>query len=296
MIIQTTWRRFLSAQTRAHPLHFVEGWRTPTSPSVYCPFHSHHTLEIVYHRTGRGVSSFPGGHRTHFVERSAILYAPRQKHDQRMKTEGEDLCVHVSFPRRFELKGHLYVEHLEDRTIVAELEFLAKGNSTSDQVDRAILNLRATAAILSILRQAHSRARKTEADHQQELYVQLAEEYVHKNYRSIKSVQEISKHVDISYDHLRHCFKLLRGTSLIHHLNAVRVDRARLLLIHSRLPLKQISDMCGFQDNGYFSRSFRKAIGVSPLQYRRTEDLHVTPWLDDFPRRPLQTLKESRVR
>ena len=45
--------------------------------------------------------------------------------------------------------------------------------------------------------------------------------------------------------------------------------RAAKLLKTSRLSVIAVAMDCGFEDSNYFTRAFRKAMGVSPSEYRR---------------------------
>jgi transcriptional regulator GlxA family with amidase domain len=101
-----------------------------------------------------------------------------------------------------------------------------------------------------------------------ERHVRKAEHYINEQYGKIDSLRQVAEAIGIGYDHLRHSFKARRGKSLVRQLNEVRVERAKALLAHSRLPLKQISSMCGFRDEYYFSAVFRKLAHAAPGRYR----------------------------
>ena len=47
------------------------------------------------------------------------------------------------------------------------------------------------------------------------------------------------------------------------------MSHAQKLLIHEpSLSVKQIGEMCGYHDQGYFSRIFKKYEGVTPSEFR----------------------------
>ncbi|WP_368369944.1 helix-turn-helix domain-containing protein, partial [Ruminococcus sp. RTP21484sp1_RTP31023st1_H8_RTP31023_210422] len=49
----------------------------------------------------------------------------------------------------------------------------------------------------------------------------------------------------------------------------LRMNHAQHLLVHEPgLSVKQIGEMCGYHDQGYFSRIFKKHTGKSPLEFR----------------------------
>ncbi|WEK48005.1 MAG: AraC family transcriptional regulator [Candidatus Andeanibacterium colombiense] len=61
------------------------------------------------------------------------------------------------------------------------------------------------------------------------------------------------------------------GTSFVRELNAVRLDKANILLTDPRtrdLPVAEIAFRCGFLDPGYFGRQFRKRFNATPRGWR----------------------------
>ncbi len=101
-----------------------------------------------------------------------------------------------------------------------------------------------------------------------EQYVRAAEQFIRENFATIRSLRVVADAAGVGYDHLRHLFKERRGRSLVRYLNEVRMERAKTLLVHSRLPLKQIATMCGFRDEYYFSAVFRRHVQMPPGRYR----------------------------
>lgn len=63
-------------------------------------------------------------------------------------------------------------------------------------------------------------------------------------------------------------YKRLTGTSPIQHFIYMKMERACYLLDISQQSIQQIAYELGYDDPYYFSRLFRKVVGVSPRQYR----------------------------
>ncbi len=47
------------------------------------------------------------------------------------------------------------------------------------------------------------------------------------------------------------------------------IDKSRILLTDSELKIRDISEKCGFDDALYFSKIFKKHVGLSPENYRK---------------------------
>jgi AraC-like DNA-binding protein len=254
------WEKFGRRCAQSSPLEFNSSLRHEVFRGQYGAYHSHPAIEIVFHRVGSGVTRLANGRELHFREGSAVVYAPFEQHDQTMEKEGEDLCVYILVPTRMQtsLEGGFCV-----------LEFLASSLSAKNSMDQSILSFRATAALLSLIQLAASGEEKKDEDAAKK-YVQKADHYIRDHFKRISNLAEVADHVGISHDHLRHIFKTSRGKPLIQHLNEVRVERAKSLLIYSRLPLKQIAALCGYADEYYFSAVFRRCTRLSPGSYRRS--------------------------
>jgi AraC-like DNA-binding protein len=64
-------------------------------------------------------------------------------------------------------------------------------------------------------------------------------------------------------------FKLSTGLSVQQYRLRARVERARALLVDSRLPLKAVGQDAGFYDQAHLTRTFRAVFGMTPLRYRQ---------------------------
>lgn len=68
-------------------------------------------------------------------------------------------------------------------------------------------------------------------------------------------------------------FRRYTGQSMITFLNSVRCERAKTLLKESTLNIGEIGRACGFNDQTYFTRTFRTHTGKSPGEYRKGKQL-----------------------
>jgi len=70
-------------------------------------------------------------------------------------------------------------------------------------------------------------------------------------------------------DYIRMLFKQKVGMTPLAFLTKIRIDHACLLLemYKKQIPLTQIAEQCGYTDYIYFSKKFKKMMGVSPQKY-----------------------------
>ena len=243
--------------------------RHDVARGVCCEVHSHREIEIVFHPTGRGISRANGGSDLPFAAGDAIVHAAGQLHDQVMDEPGEDFCVQIALPARARdvPRCGFHVAAIDDPSLLDDLRALTQDRVRVSPAEQVILNLRATSALCTLIHLASVR-QPAVAPSRPESYVLAAEQFIRENFATIRSLRGVAAAAGVGYDHLRHLFKAHRGRSLVQYLNEVRMERAKTLLVHSRLPLKQIATMCGFGDEYYFSAVFRRHVRMPPGRYR----------------------------
>lgn len=98
--------------------------------------------------------------------------------------------------------------------------------------------------------------------------IQKVMEYVNANYMKRITLNDVCEHVAFSVSYLSRMFKEEKGISLTSYINEVRIRNAKTLLMQSDLSLSQTAYLCGFDDQSYFSKVFKKIAGTTPGKYR----------------------------
>ncbi|MCI8854751.1 MAG: helix-turn-helix transcriptional regulator [Lachnospiraceae bacterium] len=65
-------------------------------------------------------------------------------------------------------------------------------------------------------------------------------------------MESIASSIGISVNYLCKIFKENTGTSIIHYLNAFRMEKAAILFLDTNLYLKEIAESVGISDQFYF--------------------------------------------
>ncbi len=97
----------------------------------------------------------------------------------------------------------------------------------------------------------------------------IIKEYLDKNFTKQLNLDEIASHFYISKFYLTREFKKVFNTTVIQYILNKRIDYAKELLIHSNKSIEEISEACGFNDQSYFSRQFKKKENMTCLAYRK---------------------------
>ena len=96
----------------------------------------------------------------------------------------------------------------------------------------------------------------------------LAKEISHAPERPWDFGQE-ARRMNISYPYFRRVFEELFLEPPHHFLLQCRLQKAEAMLADNTLRIGEVAVQCGFQDEFYFSRLFKKYHGASPLRYRK---------------------------
>lgn len=105
-------------------------------------------------------------------------------------------------------------------------------------------------------------------ENQSERYLQLAVEYIMKNYSREIRVAEISNYVGLDRSYLWSIFKKYLNISPQQFVIKYRLERACELLVNKDLTIGDIARSVGYQDQLLFSKTFKKTYQQSPSEYR----------------------------
>ena len=96
--------------------------------------------------------------------------------------------------------------------------------------------------------------------------------YINNNLRDPITLDTLAREVNFSKPFFVKRFQQLFDMPPMKYVNAMRINRAKELLLQTKLPVGTVAEMTGFHSLHYFSRSFRAAVGVSPQQFREQQE------------------------
>ncbi|MFC5467229.1 helix-turn-helix domain-containing protein [Cohnella suwonensis] len=107
-------------------------------------------------------------------------------------------------------------------------------------------------------------------DARKKTYIENAMKFMAEHLELSFSLDELAQHAQISKQHLNTLFKAETGFAPIDYFHRMQMRRACQLFDLSELSVKEVCHGLGFKDPYYFSRLFKKIIGLSPSAYRGT--------------------------
>ena len=104
------------------------------------------------------------------------------------------------------------------------------------------------------------------------VYVSQAISYIHRHYSDDISQSTVAEAIGISPSYLSKQLKEDLGIGFADYLCNYRIEKAMSMLKESNVSNKDISQMCGFSDDAYFSRVFKRNTGMTPKEYRKKKE------------------------
>ncbi len=91
--------------------------------------------------------------------------------------------------------------------------------------------------------------------------------YIQEHYKEKLTVETVAEALHFSKSYLSHSFKEITHISLISYINLLRCQNARALLLEG-LGVCEAAIECGFSEISYFTRVFKKTLGILPSDVR----------------------------
>ncbi|MCR2804437.1 helix-turn-helix domain-containing protein [Paenibacillus soyae] len=145
---------------------------------------------------------------------------------------------------------------------------MIKEYNDKQQGYQTMLNSRFMELVVYLSRQYNKQENGTDSNL---MHLANAISYIEDHYLEPLTLEEIAARSNISVRHLNRIFQSYYQTTPISYLQRLRLERARMLLRQSGLPITKISYECGFNDSNYFTRKFSKTYGLSPKAFRLSQ-------------------------
>ena len=113
-----------------------------------------------------------------------------------------------------------------------------------------------------------ARQAKNVLDSTPPLWLKHARELIHDHFADSLSLQRIARSVGVHPVHLARTFRRHYHSTVGEYLRHLRVEYAGQQMIHSNSTLVEIGLAAGFSDQSQFSKTFKRATGLTPAQFR----------------------------
>ncbi len=227
--------------------------------------HAHTVYEVVFYLRGRGTSTI-NNVAYQYQDRSMVIIAPGEMHDETAETESEVLICSFSlgdgedaaaFKSTYIPDTGVMTDRVYDVLCRIENELRAQEQGYQEMIGFLLGEM----VLLFERLMGHKRDSDSIIDYTKRVLKQNAERGV--------NLQIIAESVGYSYDRFRHLFKESTGQSPNQYLIGIRIAHAKQLLAGTDMAVKQIAALCGFKDVPNFIIAFKRRTYLTPSEYRR---------------------------
>lgn len=96
----------------------------------------------------------------------------------------------------------------------------------------------------------------------------VIKDYIDRNYKKDISAKDVAGILGYSDVYFSKVFKQLFDDNFINYLTKIRIDRAKVLLKDISFNIKEVGKSVGYADSNYFTKVFKRSVGMSPSEYR----------------------------
>lgn len=99
-------------------------------------------------------------------------------------------------------------------------------------------------------------------------YIVPIQQYIEQHFSEPLQTSALARHFNIDRSYFYRIFKKFTGLSPEKYIIALRIQRAKLLIANTDLPLTTVSVYVGYENYPPFFSMFKKVVGISPNEYR----------------------------
>lgn len=267
-----------SNEELASSLYVTWAGKRKWKPEEYIGFKTVNIHILVYVTSGKGVVVQGGSDAVSLRQGSAFVIFPGERFRFSSDAEepwefywtgfGGSICeeilstVNIS-QEQFAVHG---LSEEASRAMSAIMEQLSDNNTDRLSVIGNLLLIFSQIGHLQGKRRKKVDARKD--------IVPMAVRFIESYYFMHLDVDMLCEYVQYSRSYLSRLFNNELGITIPEYINQVRINHAKELFEQTLLSVQEVSASVGIIDSFYFSKTFKKLVGVSPNQYKKQFGIH----------------------
>ncbi|MFC7147866.1 helix-turn-helix domain-containing protein [Cohnella cellulosilytica] len=157
-----------------------------------------------------------------------------------------------------------------EESTVALGERLAEQWETADELARLRLHALFLEFVYRMVRDEREHGRRQAGDP-----LEAARQRMHDRYNENVTVGQLARWAGSSATHFRERFRSRYGIGPLEYLTAARLRAARRLLLSADRSVREVAHQVGYRDEFYFSRLFKKRVGLAPSAYAQSRDRRI---------------------
>ncbi len=117
----------------------------------------------------------------------------------------------------------------------------------------------------------------------EKMYLSLvgAKQYIEENYMKDITIQQLAELVKLSPKYFADLFKRKFGKTVMEYVSELRLQEAKCHMHKGKMKIREIAHKVGYSDEFYFSRKFKKEIGLTPSGYIKHSKRRIVAYSTD---------------
>ena len=228
-------------------------------------------FQLLYVAKGKGIFML-GGETQTVSDGSIVIYSPGEKQCYEYYLEDSPIVYWLHF------SGYDAYNFLKENSLLDHSSFYVGVNSAIPLIfDKIIRELQLTQArhfeICNLLiKELVTLCSRYLIEASSNIYkrnklLDAAIDYFNENSHTEISIEDYSKKCNISYCWFIRSFKNYTDTTPTQYITNIRINKAKNLLNTGSFTISEVSNLVGYDNPLYFSRIFKKNVGVAPKEY-----------------------------
>jgi AraC-like DNA-binding protein len=227
--------------------------------------------QIIYITKGRGI--FEVNDRTHVVVPGSVMVVfPGIPHLYKPEYEvgWTEYWVGFKGPHADALREHGFLSDAKPLYEVGlQNTLIGLFNQIFElvQSQQPLYQIQASSCVLTLIAEILAQERRAVQHTHSEQLVEKAKFYMEENIYSEINLNRIGEMLGVSTSHLNEVFKSYTAMTPYQYYISIKIRKAKDLLEHGALSVKEVAFRLGFTDQYYFSRLFKHKTGIPPSRW-----------------------------
>lgn len=245
----------------------------------YTKRHKHTDNLVIFCFDGKGQFSTPTGQGT--IKKGDVLFLPKGVEHQYKSSNNDPWSIYW-----VHIEGHLFEQFMDfigvnnsnlilnisnQAAFIDEFEQLLSTRNKSYQLSSFILASNIIKKMFALFT-VNSPSKLEQS--KQDFNLSKVTSFMEENISQKINLQEIADSLKLSKFYFAKKFLQHTGVSPIRYFLELKIKHACKLLDESNISVKDVALKIGYDDPYYFSRLFKKIMGLSPTQYRQSQYGH----------------------
>lgn len=234
--------------------------------------HWHPNIEILYASSGEG-SCIINNEEYEMKKGDIIIVNSNSKHMVKTESQVNYYCLITDsyfceqndiFTEQLE-----YMPHVTDNNAAELFDDIINAFSSELDFKEAEIKIAVLKLILYLSRNYTSKEEKrlskiSAADEN----IKIAMGYIKSHYNQKLTLEKVAYEAGLSKYYFLREFKTITKMTFVEYINSVRCENAKKLLLKNMYTIHEIAVKCGFENDSYFSKTFRKYEGCLPSEFK----------------------------